>query len=167
MQAANAIASLATGGTFGAIKDAAKAGRVLSEIAKRTAKNAAKKAGREAPDPKKERDIDEKFGKARESVEKGNNKSKYPSDWSEKGKTKNSTSTYNSERDARNHARTQLGDNPVYVGDNKYRSQDGKWQYRAKENDLSGHEPGDTPHVHLERLDPDTGFVIENYHLRW
>lgn len=43
------------------------------------------------------------------------------------------------------------------VGDNKYRSQDGKWWYRAKSNDLEGHRPDDTPHVHLERLDPTTG----------
>lgn len=44
---------------------------------------------------------------------------------------------------------------------------DGAWQYRAKENDLEGHGPNDSPHIHLERLDPSTGVVLENWHLRW
>jgi uncharacterized protein (DUF952 family) len=53
-----------------------------------------------------------------------------------------------------------LGKNPIKVG-NKWRSADGVWQYRAK--------PGDVMdgHIHLERLDPSTGEVIENWHFRW
>lgn len=167
IQAANAIFSMASGGVIGAVGDTAKASKVLKEIAKETAKRAAKKAGRDAADPKKEKDVDDRFNRGRESVEKGSDTKKYPPDYSVKGKTKNYSSTYNSERDARAHARTQLGKDPVYVGDNKYRSQDGKWQYRSKAEDLSGHDAGDTPHVHLEKLDPATGEVLENHHLRW
>jgi hypothetical protein len=34
-------------------------------------------------------------------------------------------------------------------------------------SDLAGHGANDSPHVHLERLDPATGEVLENWHLRW
>lgn len=47
------------------------------------------------------------------------------------------------------------------VEPNKWRSQDGKWQYRAKPGDIG------ESHVHLEELDPATGEVIQNLHLRW
>ncbi|MEM7174090.1 MAG: hypothetical protein AAF380_02420 [Bacteroidota bacterium] len=51
--------------------------------------------------------------------------------------------------------------NPVQVGDHKFRSRDGKWQYRAKPDDLAA------GHIHLEELDPKTGHVIANHHLRF
>jgi hypothetical protein len=68
---------------------------------------------------------------------------------------------FNSEGHARQLAREKLGANPVNVGDNKFRSVDGKWQYRAKSVDTTRN------HVHLERLDPETGEVLENWHLCW
>ncbi len=66
-----------------------------------------------------------------------------------------------SEGAARATARTAIGRNPVTVGPNKLRSINGRWQYRAK--------PVDTlrNHVHLERLDPVTGQVLENWHFYW
>jgi hypothetical protein len=84
----------------------------------------------------------------------------YPKDYVTE-RTKNSSAQYKSERHARNIARQKLGSNPVQVGKNKWRSKNGKWQYRAK--------PGDTKdrHIHLEELDPKTGEVLQNYHLRW
>ena len=48
MQAASAIASLASGGVVGSIKDIAKASSILKQAAKRQAKKEAKKAGRDA-----------------------------------------------------------------------------------------------------------------------
>jgi RHS repeat-associated protein len=74
---------------------------------------------------------------------------------------------YPTERAARAFARTHLGRGAVQIGPGKFRSRDGRWQYRAKPNDLIGHGPIDTPHIHLERLNPLTGEVIENWHLRW
>jgi Flp pilus assembly pilin Flp len=90
----------------------------------------------------------------------------YPRDFSSEN-TVNRSATYASERDARNTARTKLGRNPVQVEPGKLRSQDGRWQYRGKPADLEGHGPADSPHVHLERLDPVTGEVLENWHFRW
>jgi Flp pilus assembly pilin Flp len=81
--------------------------------------------------------------------------------------TVNRSAKYASERDARSFARTQLGRDPVQVAPGKLRSQDGRWQYRGKPEDLNGHGPKDSPHVHLERLNPKTGEVLENWHLRW
>ena len=81
--------------------------------------------------------------------------------------TVNRSAKYASERDARNFARTQLGRDPVQVASGKLRSQDGRWQYRGKPEDLKGHGPSDSAHVHLERLNPKTGEVLENWHLRW
>jgi RHS repeat-associated protein len=81
--------------------------------------------------------------------------------------TKNRSATYKSERDARNVARTKVGKDPVQVEPNKLRSQDGKWQYRGKPEDLAGHSSKDSPHIHIERLNPETGEVLENWHLRW
>jgi len=43
----------------------------------------------------------------------------------------------------------ESGANPVDIGDNKHRSADGMWQYRAKPVDTTQN------HVHLERLDPE------------
>jgi hypothetical protein len=51
--------------------------------------------------------------------------------------------------------------NPVEVEANKWRSADGKWQYRAKDKDVLQN------HVHLEELDPTTGEALQNWHLRW
>ncbi|MFS8064966.1 MAG: hypothetical protein ACMG6S_01215, partial [Byssovorax sp.] len=81
--------------------------------------------------------------------------------------TKNSSGKYASEREARAMARTKLGRNPVQVESGKLRSQDGRWQYRGKAIDLEGHGPMDTPHIHLEQLNPETGEVLYNLHLRW
>jgi RHS repeat-associated protein len=93
-------------------------------------------------------------------------KKEYPRDYSTKN-TINRSAQYGSEGEARALARQKVGSNPVEVEPGKLRSQDGVWQYRAKAQDLSGHGPGDTPHIHLERLDPQTGEVLENWHLRW
>ncbi len=78
--------------------------------------------------------------------------------------TKNTTqksAQFGSEREARNLARTKVGHNPVNVGDGKLRSSDGTWQYRAKPGDILQR------HIHLEKLNPMTGEVIINWHLRW
>jgi RHS repeat-associated protein len=75
--------------------------------------------------------------------------------------TKPWSAWFNSEGEARTLAREKLGRNPVEVEPNKWRSTDGKWQYRAKPADVNDN------HVHLEELDPRTGEVIQNLHLRW
>jgi hypothetical protein len=71
---------------------------------------------------------------------------------------------YNTEGAARNVARKIVGPNPIKRPDNKLRSQNGKWQYRAKPNDIKGHYGG-KGHVHIEELDPKTGEVLRNIHL--
>lgn len=50
---------------------------------------------------------------------------------------------------------------PVQVAPGKWRSYNGRWQYRAKPIDYTQN------HIHIERLDPVTGHVRENWHLRW
>jgi hypothetical protein len=80
---------------------------------------------------------------------------------------KNLSAYFNSEREARNYAFQKLGKKPVYLGENKYRSRDGVWQYRAHPTDLTGHNLSDTAHIHLEKLNPKTGVVIKNIHLRF
>ncbi|MDO3413390.1 polymorphic toxin-type HINT domain-containing protein, partial [Saccharibacillus sp. CPCC 101409] len=75
--------------------------------------------------------------------------------------TKMSSASFQSEGAARAFAREKVGKDPVYIGDNKYRSANGKWQYRAKPIDTNDN------HVHLERLNPETGTVIENWHLNY
>jgi hypothetical protein len=87
-------------------------------------------------------------------------KREYVKDYSTKN-TKDLSAYFKSEREARNLARTKLGKNPVEVGPNKWRSADGKWQYRAKPGDLKDN------HIHIEELNPETGEVLQNYHLRW
>jgi RHS repeat-associated protein len=84
----------------------------------------------------------------------------YPKDYPTK-ETNNWSANYKSEGEARALARQKVGSDPVEVEPFKWRSQDGKWQYRAK--------PGDWAegHIHLEELDPQTGEVIQNVHLRW
>jgi hypothetical protein len=81
--------------------------------------------------------------------------------------TKDFSARYGSPREARSLARTKLGRNPVQVEPGKLRSADGRWQYRGKPEDLAGHGPADSPHIHLEHLNPKTGEVLENWHLRW
>ena len=85
----------------------------------------------------------------------------YPKDFSVRGKTKNWSAWFNSERDARALAREKIGHSPLMVEPNKWRSRDGKWQYRAKPGDLREN------HIHLEELNPETGEVLQNLHLRW
>jgi len=75
--------------------------------------------------------------------------------------TKNWSSLYKSEGEARTIARTKIGKNPIEIEPGKWRSADGKWQYRAKPGDVAEN------HIHIEELDPRTGEVIQNYHLRW
>jgi hypothetical protein len=84
----------------------------------------------------------------------------YPPDFST-SRTHNWTSWANSEQDARQLAREKLGSNPVEVAPNKWRSQDGKWQYRAKPGDV------EQKHIHLEEINPLTGEVLQNLHIRW
>ena len=89
------------------------------------------------------------------------NKNKsYPKDFSTKN-TKNYSASYKSEGEARNLARGKLGKNPIEVEPFKWRSLDGKWQFRAKPGDIN------EKHIHLEELNPQTGEVLQNYHLRW
>lgn len=90
----------------------------------------------------------------------------YPEDYASKN-TNNYGSKFKSEGEARALAREKLGKNPVNLGDNKLRSQNGVWQYRAKEVDLGGHGGKSDPHIHLEKLDPSTGEVLENWHFYW
>ncbi|MGH3773335.1 MAG: DUF6531 domain-containing protein [Pseudonocardiaceae bacterium] len=84
----------------------------------------------------------------------------YPKDFATP-RTNNWSAEFRSEAEARTLAREKIGKNPVEVGRNKWRSVDGKWQYRAKPCDV------DNRHVHLEELDPSTGEVLQNVHLRW
>jgi hypothetical protein len=84
----------------------------------------------------------------------------FPRDFST-GKTNNYSAFYESEREARNLAYQKLGKKPVKVDVNKWRSANGKWQYRAKPGDLNEN------HIHIEELNPETGEVKNNYHLRW
>ena len=75
--------------------------------------------------------------------------------------TLNWSADFKSEGEARAFARAKLGNDPVEVEPFKLRSRDGRWQYRAKPGDF-----GDG-HIHLEELDPITGEVKQNLHLRW
>jgi hypothetical protein len=94
------------------------------------------------------------------SASTGGGSSKYPRDWPS-GRTNEQTAWFNSEGEARQLAREKLGRDPVEIEPYKWRSQDGKWQYRAKPDDVA------QGHVHLEELDPATGEVLQNWHLRW
>ncbi len=86
--------------------------------------------------------------------------SSYPQDYSTP-RTKNWSSWANSERDARALARDKMGHAPVEISPGKFRSLNGKWQYRAKPGDVAD------KHIHLEELDPITGEVLQNLHIRW
>ena len=87
-------------------------------------------------------------------------KPSYPHD-APNAHTNNWSGMFKSEGEARQLAREKLGKNPVKISPNKWRSSNGKWQYRAKSGDVGEH------HIHLEELDPKTGRVIQNLHLRW
>ncbi len=80
------------------------------------------------------------------------------------GSTVNSSQYFRSEGEARHFAMRMLGKNPIRLPDNKIRSQNGKWQYRAKPSDVNGLH-GNGSHVHLEELNPKTNEVIRNIHL--
>ena len=88
---------------------------------------------------------------------------KFPIDFTSRT-TKNYNWLYDTEGQARQYARQMVGKNPVYIGDSKFRSLDGRWQYRAKPIDLNASH-GNGSHIHLEKLNPKTGEVIENHHL--
>jgi RHS repeat-associated protein len=75
--------------------------------------------------------------------------------------TKDWSAEFKSEGEARALAKTKLGEDPVQVELGKWRSRNGKWQYRAKPGDVTDR------HIHLEELNPETGEVIQNVHLRW
>jgi hypothetical protein len=49
----------------------------------------------------------------------------------------------------------------VEVEPGKWWSVDGKWQHRVKDGDVTKN------HIHLEELNPKTGQVLQNLHLRW
>jgi hypothetical protein len=90
----------------------------------------------------------------------GSAKEEMPEDFQSKA-TKLWSAIFSSEGAARAFARTKLGNNPIEYASNKLRSIDGRWQYRAKPCDFGNR------HVHLEQLNPLTGEVIQNVHLRW
>jgi predicted secreted hydrolase len=90
----------------------------------------------------------------------GPNEEQFPRDFAT-ARTSNWYYLFGSEREARQLAREQLGHMPVEVEPGKWRSRDGKWQYRAKPTDVAQR------HVHIEELDPLTGEVLQNYHLGW
>jgi RHS repeat-associated protein len=85
---------------------------------------------------------------------------KYLQDFPTKA-TKNWRACVKSEGEARALARTKLGKDPVEIQAGKWRSRNGRWQYRAKPGDIAKN------HVNLEQLDPGTGEVIQNIHLEW
>ena len=125
-------------------------------------KNKDPKGNKNPPPPpplgKKDRDKDPKYKNEQKSKE-------YPKDF-KTNLTNDGKAIFKSEREARNLARNKIGHNPVDIGNNKLRSQDGKWQYRAKPKDITGEHAGGK-HIHLEELNPDTGEVINNWHLFW
>jgi RHS repeat-associated protein len=86
----------------------------------------------------------------------------FPSDFQTKN-TVQRTAQYNSEGEARSVALRVVGGaaDAVNLGDNKLRSPNGVWQYRAKPVDYENN------HIHIERLNPKTGEVLENWHLTW
>ncbi|MDR1480155.1 MAG: HINT domain-containing protein, partial [Planctomycetaceae bacterium] len=82
----------------------------------------------------------------------------FPVDKPQKGKTIQRSTQFNTEGEARNFAMQRLGKKPVKLPDNKFRSRDNVWQFRAKPDDIT------QKHVHLEKLDQD-GNVLTNLHL--
>lgn len=65
------------------------------------------------------------------------------------------------EAEARVLVRGMLRGKVRQVGPHKFRSADGRWQYRAKPDDVAKR------HIHLEALDPKTGEVLRNFHVYW
>ncbi|HKR12576.1 MAG TPA: RHS repeat-associated core domain-containing protein [Pyrinomonadaceae bacterium] len=88
---------------------------------------------------------------------------RFPRDYQDKN-TVQKEAMFRSEGEARTEAfrvMFHMGSRPVEVAPGKWRSANGRWQFRAKTVDYTQN------HVHLERLDPATGRVMENWHLRW
>ncbi len=104
--------------------------------------------------------MEEARQRAGQRLQEAVTKSGFARDFATKN-TKNWSATFKSEGEARALAREKLGANPVEVEPGKLRSSDSKWQYRAKAGDIADN------HIHLEELNPKTGEVLQNLHLRW
>ena len=85
----------------------------------------------------------------------------FPIDKHVDGFTKDVTVKFKSEMAARNTGMAKLGKRPIQIEQYKWRSANGKYQFRAKPIDFNN------GHVHLEKLEPKTGRVLENFHLAW
>ena len=90
----------------------------------------------------------------------------YPDDFQSKNTIQRSAN-FKTEREARALCREKLGSDPVEIGEGKLRSKNGRWQYRAKDGDITGKHSNGEGHIHLEKLDPKTGEVLENWHFTW
>jgi hypothetical protein len=99
--------------------------------------------------------------RAHSAMERNSSAAEFSNDYTVKGKTKNWSAYFTSEGEARNLATEMLGSDPVEVEPNKWRNQDGKWRYIAKPGDVGVY------YIHLEELNPKTGEVKQNLHLRW
>lgn len=101
-----------------------------------------------------------------------NKRGRFAPDFSKPGNTDRWIWGGHTERKARVFARQYSGAT-IKIGDYKYRNPNGRYQYRAKSDDTMGHvinhptrERG-IPHIHVEKLNPRTGEVIENFHIYW
>ncbi|MBV6462374.1 MAG: hypothetical protein HJHJAOHD_02523 [Flavobacteriales bacterium] len=70
------------------------------------------------------------------------------------------SATFSSKGEAWSTAWKILGKNSVKIEPYKWRSTNGRFQLRAKPGDINHTKP----HIHIERLNPKTGEVIENWH---
>ena len=87
------------------------------------------------------------LGSAQQELLRAAMSGKYSGDYPRDYQTKNTeqlNAYFGSEGEARNVARQKVGSDPVDLGDNKLRSEDGRWQYRAKPGDVEQY------HVHLK-----------------
>jgi len=145
-----------------AIHDAGKAAETAADVTSTVGRQAdevapaAAKIDEAAPTTRQTPEVDTQAPTASDTV----NNTDFPRDFQTK-ETKQQSADFSSEGEARQLAREKVGKDPVDIGDNKLRSQDGRWQYRAKAVDTADN------HVHLERINPETGEVIENWHLRY
>ena len=151
-----AVATAAVATTIYGISNSEEIARKASDLAS-SKKSKSKSKEDDIPSPGSGSDPDN-------NDDKGKN-NKYKKDYSTKN-TKNHSAKFKSERQARQIAREKLGKKPVKVEPHKFRSQDGRWQYRAKPGDVNG-QHGRGNHIHVERLDPSTGEVLDNYHFYW
>lgn len=83
---------------------------------------------------------------------------RYPRDYPTRD-TVNLSASFRSKSEAIAEAMKKLG-LYVKIDNGKWRSMNGKWQFRAKPGDIAGR------HVHLERLD-SSGRVLTNWHYTW